>query len=113
MGVVGSLVVAFGAADYLIWGDVLQELPPVWLGWGALGFLGGFMLYGVATLRAKVLPRWCGIVFIVALPAALALSIPLSFVSLFIVFGLAWLALGYALWLHRGASTVQRPRRVR
>jgi hypothetical protein len=110
--VTASLVVAAGIADYFIWGDFLQEAPPVWLGWGLLGLLVGFVLYGAATLRAKVLPRWCGVAFIATLPVALALSGPLSFGSMFGVFGLAWLALGYALWSQRVTST-ERPSRVR
>jgi hypothetical protein len=111
--IVASLVVALGLADYLIRGDYLQELPPAWLGGGVLVLVVGFVLYGVATLQAKVLPRWCGVAFIVASPAALALSIPLPFVSVFIVFGLAWIALGYALWFQRASPRVQRPRRAR
>ena len=42
-----------------------------------LGFLGvmvGLVLYGAATLQARVLPRWCGVGFIVGLPIWLALS---------------------------------------
>jgi hypothetical protein len=110
--VIASLVVAVGVADYFVWGDFLQEAPPVWLGWGLLGSLVGFVLYGAATLRAKVLPRWCGVAFIAAVPVALALSGPLSFASMFGVFGLAWLALGYALWSQRAVSG-QQPSRVR
>lgn len=108
--VVASLVVAFGVADYFIWGDFLQEAPPVWLGWGVLGLVVGFVLYGAATLQAKVLPRWCGVAFIAAVPVALALSGPLPFSSMFGVFGLAWLALGYTLWRRRGAQAQQPPR---
>ena len=110
--IVASLVMAWGIADYFIWGDFLQEEPPVWLGWGLLGLLVGFVLYGVAILQARVLPRWCGIAFIVALPVAVALSFPLPFAFVFIVFGLVWLALGYMLWIRRDAST-ERPPRVR
>ena len=112
LAVVASLVVAFGVADYFVWGDVLQELPPVWLVWGVLGLVAGFLLYGVATLQARVLPRWCGVAFIFTLPTALALSGPLSFASMFIVFGLVWLTLGYALWSQRVISG-QQPSRVR
>jgi hypothetical protein len=111
--VVASLVVAFGVADYFIWGDFLQEMPPVWLGWGLLGLVVGLVLYGVATLQAKVLPRWCGVAFIAALPVALASSGPLPFSSMFGVFGLAWLVLGYVLWSRRGAPAEQQPSRVR
>src|SRR5829696_5166823 len=81
---------------------------------GLVSMVVGFALYGVATLQAKVLPRWCGVAFIAALPVALALSVSLHFSSIqFIVFGLAWLALGYALWARREALAVQQPRRVR
>ena len=113
--VIASLVVAFGVADYFIWGDPLQRLPPVWLGLGLLGLVVGFVLYGIATLQARVLPRWCALSFIVVLPmAALALlSIRLPLAQTSIVFGLAWLALGYALWARREASAEQQPRRVR
>ena len=110
--VIASLLVAVGVADYFVWGDFLQDAPPVWLGWGLLGLVVGFVLYGAATLRAKVLPRWCGVAFIAAVPVALALSGPLSFASMFGVFGLAWLALGYALWSQRAVSG-QQPSRVR
>jgi hypothetical protein len=51
---------------------------------GALAVLVGFVLYGAATLQARVLPRWCGIAFI---------------------------ALGYVLWSWRGAIA-DRPSRV-
>lgn len=111
--VVASLLVAWGAADYFLWSDLLQEAPPPWLGWGLLGMLAGFATYGIATLRAGVLPRWCGVTFILALPVALALSLPLFFASMFLVFGFAWLALGSALWARRGAPTRGQPRRVR
>jgi len=108
-----SLVMAWGVAAYFIWGDFLQAAPPVWLGLGLVGLLVGLALYGVATLQARVLPRWCGIAFIAALPVAVALSGPLPFGFAFVVFGLVWLALGYTLWTRRGAPAEQQPRRVR
>lgn len=90
----------------------MQDEPPVWLGLGLLILLLGFVLYGVATLQARVLPRWCGVAFIVALPVALAVGALLGpFASMFIVFGIAWLALGYALWRRRAALAEQQPRR--
>jgi hypothetical protein len=70
------------------------------------------MLYRVATLQANVLPPWCAVVFIIAMPVALASSIVGAFASVFIAFGLAWLALGYVLWARREVRTEQ-PARVR
>jgi hypothetical protein len=72
---------------------------------GLVGVLIGFILYGVATLRARVLPVWCGVLFIAFLPVSIALGNYGNFFT-----GLAQLVLGYVL-LQRGAST-QRPSRV-
>jgi hypothetical protein len=108
------LAVAVGSAsEVLRWGNVFG-FSLLWLALpvGPLGLLVGFSLYGVATLQARVLPRWCGVAFIVALPVALVLSNPLSFDSLFVVFGLIWLALSYPLWSRRVVSD-QQPSRVR
>lgn len=72
-----------------------------------VGFLAvpiGLVLYGIATLRAGVLPRWCGIALI---------AVPLLGVVLGdageILFGLLWLALGYMLWTKSRVS-VEQPR---
>jgi hypothetical protein len=108
MAVVAPLAVALGAASALWGGGEALGLALL----GLLVFVVGFMLYGVAVFQARVLPRWCGVVFIVAVPAALASSIPLPFIQMFIVFGLGWFALGCALLSHRVAST-ERPSHVR
>jgi hypothetical protein len=83
----------------------------VGLGWlvavGVLGTLVGLVLYGAATLQARVLPRWCGIAFIILVPVGILL---VDYASLWE--GLLWLALGYGLWSHRGAAAEQ-PARVR
>lgn len=73
---------------------------------GVLGALVGFVLYGAATLQARVLPRWCGILFIILVPVGSRLG------DLQPIWGgLVWLALGYALWSHRDA-TAEQPSRV-
>jgi hypothetical protein len=70
---------------------------------GFVGTLVGFVLLGTATLRARVLPRWCGILLLLAV-----LGIPVHFAlgsyGGAILYGLVWLALGYGLWSERGAS---------
>ena len=76
---------------------------------GLVGTCVGFVLFGGATLRAGVLPRWCGILLIVAV-----LGIPVYFAlgnyGGAILYGLVWLGLGYGLWVERGASAEQTTR---
>src|SRR5215207_2286165 len=52
----------------------------------------GLVLMGIATLRAGVLSRWCGFGLI-----ALVIFLALGAYGGFVVAGLIWLALGYAL----------------
>lgn len=126
--VAGSLAVVLGGVVFFTLGesgDFLQATSPwalVWMASGLLvlvvglvGLVAGFASYGVATLQARVLPRWCGAAFIAVLPVALAsivlgifLRSPWAFFSQPIVFGLVWLTLGYALWSRRVTAT-QRP----
>jgi hypothetical protein len=83
-------------------GDVLDWLFVL----GFVGTLVGFVLLGTASLRARVLARWCGIMFLVAV-----LGIPVFFTlgsyGGAILNGLVWLALGYGLWSERGSSVEQ------
>jgi hypothetical protein len=96
-------------AGYLRWEDhtLLWLVSPV----GTLGLVVGFILYGVATLQARILPPWCGIAFMAALPAAIALvwirplfGLGAGASTTSILFGLAWLGLGYNLWTRRRES---------
>jgi hypothetical protein len=76
---------------------------------GLLAWLVGFTLLGIATLRAKVLPRWCGLLLIVFFPLILFLT---SFFGVGgILLGLLWLALGYVLWAWRD-TPAEQPARV-
>ncbi len=103
--VVATLVQIVGLVALLLGNTVLEWLIPI----GGLVVLVGFVLYGAATLRAKVLPRWCGIGFIVGLPVTIALGEVWGAM----VFGVLWVAMGYALWSRREAATEQQqPARV-
>jgi hypothetical protein len=62
---------------------------------GMLGWLVGFPLLGVATLRAKVLPRWCGVLLLAYVPLVVFLLSSYGWGG--IALGLLWVALGYAL----------------
>jgi nitric oxide reductase large subunit len=77
-----------------------------------LGLLVGEVLYGAATLQARVLPRWCGVLFILLMPVTIFLGVVLPGDLAILWVGLAWLALGYVLWSQRGVAGDQ-PSRVR
>ena len=96
-----TILLAFGAqtlgtAD-LLWGSsaLVWLVSPV----GLSVKLVGFVLYGVVTLRARVLPRWYGVALILLIPVSVAL---LAYGNIWT--GLVLLVLGYALWLRTGAS---------
>ncbi len=99
--VVGILAQILGLVLLLSGSMALLWLVPV----ATLAVLIGFVLYGVATLRARVLPRWCGVALIVAFPAAIA-----SGTYAYFWLGLVWLALGYLLWRKRSTATERSSR---
>jgi hypothetical protein len=77
----------------------LGALPMIWTLTGPLYILGG-LLFGIATFRAGILPRWAG-----ALLAASTLLAPIAALlpnasqpKIAIPMGLALAWLGYALW---------------
>ena len=74
---------------------------------GTLGMLVGLVIYGFATLQARVLPRWYGLALIFSMP----ISLPLEVYGT-ALFGLILAVLGYALWTRRDITTAQ-PSRVR
>jgi hypothetical protein len=82
---------------------------------GILGLVVGLVLYGAATLRAGVLPRWCGAGLIAGLPAWVVLALVFEVAGAVlgaVLFGLVWVALGYALRSRREATGQQRSARV-
>jgi len=96
---------ALGAGVYLAGSSALA-----WISypWGTIGMLVGFVTYGVATMRARILPRWCGLVLIVSMP----LSLPLGAYGT-TLFGLTMGVLGYALWSRKDADTGRQSPRVK
>ncbi len=66
---------------------------------GFVVVLVGFVLLGVATLLARALPRWYGVVLIILQPVSVIL-LPYGNVWR----GLVLVVLGYALWLRRNGS---------
>ncbi|MEO5806425.1 hypothetical protein [Devosia sp.] len=80
----------------------LGALPSLWLLAGPLYILGG-LLFGIATFRANILPRWAGVLLAIGTAAGpLAALLPLDLqpkVALPVGLSLIWL--GYALWSER------------
>jgi hypothetical protein len=87
----------------------LGALPALYLLSGLLVLLG-CLLFGIATLRARILPRWAAGVFAFGGPASAAVVslLPHEFERIAAVpigLGLAWL--GYALWSERREQAVE------
>jgi hypothetical protein len=84
----------------------LGVLPTLWLLTAPLYILGG-LLFGIATFRAGILPRWAAILLVIGSALApVAALLPLEQqpkVALPVGIALAWL--GYALWSERRAHT--------
>ena len=95
--IVGSSALMLGLMVYLLSGsrELLWLVYPV----GYLVQTVGFVVYGTATLLARVLPRWCGL--------GLIFGPPVEFIwELYggILFGVLWVTLGYMLWTRRDAG---------
>ena len=108
LGRVG-LYVALAAVAARISGAVVFLAGSSALEWlsrpGTLAMLVGFVLYGLATLRARVLPRWYGLALIVCMPVSLPLAVYGT-----ALFGLILVVLGFVLRSRKGTTTGQPPR---
>jgi hypothetical protein len=107
--VIGLLAQVLGTISHLLSGSEALE----WLVFpvGIILMIVGLMLYGAATLQVRGLPRWCGLGFVVVPPVVIVLEVLREGYGE-VVFGLLWLAVGYALWSRRGTAEGQ-PSRVR
>ena len=98
--------------------DSINAYPPVAAlnGLWIVGFFLGFILFGIATLRARVLPRQTGNLMAIGSSLQLVGGVfsQLVFEALFIVvilgalalgLGLAWA--GYSLWSHKEEMVLQ------
>ncbi len=97
LGTVGFLAALAGTilvlANVLLIRVAERNLLDLLLLLGLVGMLLGFVLLGIATLRARVLPQWTGVALILVLPVAALLGD----YGGGLVLGIVWLALGYVL----------------
>ncbi len=131
-GRAGKAGVGFGllGAALIMIGNFLEGAYEIELGWGLfmlgmLGLLLGMALFSAAALRAKALPDWASwpflgsaltlllilgssIVFNINLDLAPAYVGVATFIAL-VLFGLGWMALGYALWSGTHAAAAPPP----
>jgi hypothetical protein len=86
----------------------LGLLPTVFSLTSVFYLLGG-VLFGTATFRARILPRWAGAALAIGTVAPLAFALlPHEFMRVAAVpFGLSLAWLGYALWSARSAPASQ------
>ena len=86
----------------------LGALPTIWTLTAPLYILGG-LLFGIATFRAGILPRWAGALLALATAAApIGVLLPnASQPKTAIPVGVALAWLGYALWAERQTQTSQ------
>lgn len=94
--VLATVLMSVGEAES--WEIVLVAL----FGPGVLSWLVGFPLLSISTLRARVLPRWCGVLLLAYFPLFVFLLNSYGWGG--IALGLLWLALGYALLSQKGTA---------
>jgi hypothetical protein len=96
---IGALVAGVGnfGEDWLGF-----QLMGSWLYFpGMLSLLIGLALFGIGTMRAKVLPVWCGGLLTLSPIVGAFLGGLFSNWWGTVLFGLIWMTLGFALWFHR------------
>jgi hypothetical protein len=99
-----ALIVVVAAVTVLVGGEALLAVRLI----GALAVLIGSVLLGAMTLRARVLPWWCGVLLIVGFPLGDVLDEIVASGSEGIVFGIVWGLVGYAL-LSSSSALDQQP----
>ena len=117
LGKTGATVGAVGVALPVI-GSLIQgilydgdyPLMPYFVIPGVLALVVGFVLLGIAVLRARVLPRWAAVLLVVGSLAMLGFNDQNAQALMAVPFGVAWMAVGYVLWSDREGTAGQAVR---
>lgn len=109
MAFVGTVFNLIHAVAYpLVGRDVLEDLSII----GIMLTFVGFLLLGYASMEARVLPRWCGILLFLGVPFVPFLGVLFEGIGgPEIILGVVWTLVGYAL-LSSSNATTQQSRRV-
>ncbi len=97
---VGTGLLLVSAAATLVAG---QNTLDLFFLLGVLASMIGVILFGISVIRAKVLPRWCGVALMLGLPS----SVLFANIGGGMLLGLTWIALGYALWMQVRAPVLR------
>ena len=97
VGVTGLVaLLTVGLAQALLFGGDFRLMPYFVLP-GMAAVVIGFLLVGIAIMRAGVLPRWAGVLLVLGSLALVGANEQTALVLLMLPFGLAWAAAGYAM----------------
>ncbi len=100
-----------------VWGTDYQwiaQLGGGFLVFGAILLSAASLLIGISILRTNVMPHWTAWLLIITA----MLSVPIAFVviqglsAVYLLFGFAWIVLGYTLWRNTQESIVQHHRKA-
>lgn len=100
LGIAGAGLMATGLLVQSLFFEGDFPLMPVFVVPGLLALASGFLLFAVAVLR--VVPRWVAVLLIVGALALVGVNDQNERILLAAPFGVAWMAVGYALWTGTG-----------
>ena len=110
VGAVGVALPVIGSLVQGILYDGDYPLMPYFVIPGVLALVVGFVLLGIAVLRARVLPRWAAVLLVVSSLAMLGFNDQNAQALMAVPFGVAWMAVGYVLWSDREGTAGQAVR---
>jgi hypothetical protein len=113
LGAAGSLITFIGyaliavvtAVSLLVGGEALFAVRLI----AALAVVIGSIILGAMTLRARVLPWWCGVLLIVGFPLGDVLDSIVARGSEGIVLGILWGLVGYVLLSSSSSAPDEQP----
>lgn len=110
-----STVLPLVAAQMPVLFDQVAAPSPAGVFMLILGYVLGYILFGIATMRADVLPRWSGLLLIIGVLFFMVSETPLFDRTLShvivtsgdVLFGIGFAWMGYALWSEKQRETVK------